>query len=86
MEIIIEKTKKGLHVEAEISSISDVESMAKKLAELLPTYNEEHHLLNCSIDMRRGEFISCCSNNSRPKMPRIKINKYLTVDKLSVKQ
>lgn len=51
MVVIIEKTKNGLHMEADISSVEEVESMAKKLAGLLPTV--PHALIGCGIDMSK---------------------------------
>ena len=55
MVVIIEKTKNGLHVEADISSVEEVESMAKKLAGLLPKSTLEKSLLNCRIDVNRKD-------------------------------
>lgn len=53
MVVIIEKTKNGLHVEADISSVEEVESIAKKLAGLLPTVPHEKSLIGCGIDMSK---------------------------------
>lgn len=60
MVVIIEKTKNGLHVEANISSVEEVESMAKKLAGLLPKSTSEKSLLNCGIDVNRKDSFGYC--------------------------
>ncbi len=72
MVVIIEKTKNGIHVEADINSVEEVENIAKKLAGLLHKSTSEKQLLNCGIDVnRKDSFIYCALKG-----------KYITTDDL----